>query len=340
MNTGPIIVVTGGNRGIGFEICRQLSGRGARVVLTARKPEAGAAAVKKLAAQNLATQFHPLDVTATESIAALRDFLERTCGRLDVLINNAGIISEGDAPGLEVDMATVRATLETNALAPLHLSQTLVPLLKRSKSARIVNVSSGMGALSVPLSSRKAPAVFERDEHNPPGTTLEALAALKPAFREGGTITAGNAPGLNSAAAAMVVADESWAERRGVAPVARLVSYGIAAVEPGMFGLGPIPAIRQALDRAGWKLGDIERIEINEAFAAIVIAVVRELGLSNDIVNVEGGAIAHGHPIGATGAILTTRLIHSMRRDGLRRGIVTLCIGGGQGIALAIETIA
>ncbi|MFY9829596.1 MAG: SDR family oxidoreductase [Rhodoplanes sp.] len=148
MNTGSIIVVTGGNRGIGFEICRQLSGRGARVVLTARKPEAGAAAVKKLAAQNLATQFHPLDVTATESLAALRDFLERTCGRLDVLINNAGIISEGDAPGLEVDMATVRATLETNALAPLHLSQTLVPLLKRSKSARIVNVSSGMGALS------------------------------------------------------------------------------------------------------------------------------------------------------------------------------------------------
>lgn len=126
----------------------------------------------------------------------------------------------------------------------------------------------------VPLSSRKGPAVFERDEHNRPGTTLEALAALKPAFREGGTITAGNAPGLNSAAAAMVVADES-AERRGVAPVARLVSYGIAAVEPGMFGLGPIPAIRQALDRAGWKLGDIERIEINEAFAAIVIAVAR-----------------------------------------------------------------
>lgn len=237
-------------------------------------------------------------------------------------------------------MATVRATLETNALAPLYLSQTLVPLLKRSKSARIVNVSSGMGALSVPLSSRRRRPYLKGDEHNPPGTTLEALAALKPAFREGGTITAGNAPGLNSAAAAMVVADESWAERRGVAPVARLVSYGIAAVEPGMFGLGPIPAIRQALDRAGWKLGDIERIEINEAFAAIVIAVVRELGLSNDIVNVEGGAIAHGHPIGATGAILTTRLIHSMRRDGLRRGIVTLRIGGGQGIALAIETIA
>src|ERR1700746_3913408 len=110
--------------------------------------------------------------------------------------------------------------------------------------------------------------------------------------------------------------------------------------EPGSFGLGPIPAVRQALDRAGWKLGDIERIEINEAFAAIVIAVVSELGVPEDIVNVEGGPIAHGHPIGATGAILTTRLIHSMRRDGLKRGVVTLCIGGGQGIALALETVS
>jgi acetyl-CoA C-acetyltransferase len=192
----------------------------------------------------------------------------------------------------------------------------------------------------VPLSSRKGPTTFQKDEHNRPDTTLESLATLKPAFREHGTITAGNAPGLNSGAAAMVLADRQWSERRGLTPVARLVSYGIAAVEPGMFGLGPIPAVRQALDRAGWQLGDIDRIEINEAFAAIAIAVVRELGLPEDIVNVEGGAIAHGHPIGATGAILTTRLVHSMRRDGLKRGVVTLCIGGGQGIALAIETIA
>jgi acetyl-CoA C-acetyltransferase len=192
----------------------------------------------------------------------------------------------------------------------------------------------------VELSGRKGPTVFEADEHNRPSTTLEALAALKPAFREGGTITAGNAPGVNTGAAAMVLADEAWAERRGLAPVARLVSYGIAAVEPGMFGLGPIPAVKQALDRAGWSLGTVERIEVNEAFAAIVIAVTRELGLPQDIVNIEGGAIAHGHPIGATGAVLTTRLLHSMRRDGLKRGVVTLCIGGGQGIALALETIA
>ena len=187
---------------------------------------------------------------------------------------------------------------------------------------------------------RKGPTRFETDEHNRPQTTLGALAGLKPAFRPDGGITAGNAPGLNSGAAALVVADRDWAESRGLDPVARLVSYGVAAVEPGMFGLGPIPAVRQALDRAGWKLGDVERIEINEAFAAIAIVVMRELGLPEDIVNVEGGAIAHGHPIGATGAVLTTRLVHSVRRDGLKRGIVTLCIGGGQGIALALETLS
>jgi acetyl-CoA C-acetyltransferase len=191
----------------------------------------------------------------------------------------------------------------------------------------------------VELPGRKGATIFDKDEHNRPQTTPEGLAALRPAFRKDGTITAGNAPGVNSGAAAVVLADRDWAQARGLAPVARLVSYGIAAVEPGMFGLGPIPAVRQALDRAGWRIGDVERIEINEAFAAIVIAVMRELGLSPDIVNIEGGAIAHGHPIGATGAVLTTRLIHSMRRDSLRRGIVTMCIGGGQGIALALETI-
>ncbi|MCA3184218.1 MAG: acetyl-CoA C-acyltransferase, partial [Cupriavidus sp.] len=116
--------------------------------------------------------------------------------------------------------------------------------------------------------------------------------------------------------------------------------YGVGAVEPGMFGLGPVPAVRQALQRAGWSLGDVERFEINEAFAAVPLAVAAELGLPHDIINVDGGAIAHGHPIGATGAVLTTRLLHSMQADGIRRGIVTLCIGGGQGIALALETLS
>jgi acetyl-CoA C-acetyltransferase len=191
----------------------------------------------------------------------------------------------------------------------------------------------------VEVPGKKCPTQFDKDEHNRVDTTLETLARLKPAFRPNGTITAGNAPGLNDAASAMVLADEGWAEKRGVGVTARLVAYGIAAVEPGMFGLGPVPAVRQALQRAGWDIRSVERIEINEAFAAIAIVVARELGLPDDIVNVEGGAVAHGHPVGATGAVLTTKLIHSMRRDGLKRGVVTLCIGGGQGIALAIETV-
>src|SRR5512139_958720 len=191
----------------------------------------------------------------------------------------------------------------------------------------------------VEIASRKGPVRFDKDEHNRPDTSLESLAKLKPAFRKDGTITAGNAPGLNTGAAAMIVADRAWAEKKGLTPMARLVAYGVGAVEPGMFGLGPVPAVRQALDRAGWKVGDIERIEINEAFAAIAIAVTKDLGLNADVVNVEGGAIAHGHPIGASGAVLTTRLLHSMQRDGIKRGIVTLCIGGGQGIALALESV-
>jgi acetyl-CoA C-acetyltransferase len=191
----------------------------------------------------------------------------------------------------------------------------------------------------VEVPGKKGPVQFDKDEHNRPDTTLETLARLKPAFRPDGTITAGNAPGLNDAASAIVLADASWADKRGVSATARLAGYGIAAVEPGMFGLGPVPAVKQALQRAGWDIRSVERVEINEAFAAIAIVVARELGLPQDIVNVEGGAVAHGHPIGATGAVLTTKLIHSMRRDGLKRGVVTLCIGGGQGIALAIETL-
>lgn len=192
----------------------------------------------------------------------------------------------------------------------------------------------------VEIKSRKGSLSFKKDEHNRPDTTAATLAKLKPAFRKDGTITAGNSPGLNSAGSAMVVAEAGWAEKHGLEPMARLVSYGIGAVEPGMFGLGPVPAVRQALERAGWSVSDIERIEINEAFAAIVLAVMQELGLPEDIVNVEGGAIAHGHPIGATGAVLTTRLLYSMKRDNIRRGVVTLCIGGGQGIALALETLS
>ncbi|MGO1164144.1 acetyl-CoA C-acyltransferase [Brucella sp. C7-11G] len=189
----------------------------------------------------------------------------------------------------------------------------------------------------VEVKGRRGVEMFAVDEAPRPDTTEETLARLKPAFRKDGTITAGNAPGLNSAAAAMIVLDRSFAERKGIESFATIAGYGVGAVEPGMFGLGPVPAIRRALEKAGWSIGDVERFEINEAFAAVPLAIIKELGLPEDIVNVEGGAVAHGHAIGATGAILTTRLVHSMKRDGLSRGIVTLCIGGGQGIALALE---
>ncbi|WP_322012349.1 thiolase family protein [Paraburkholderia sp. J12] len=193
--------------------------------------------------------------------------------------------------------------------------------------------------VGVEVKGKKGAEVFDTDEAPRPDTTAEVLAKLRPAFRPDGTITAGNAPGLNSAASAMLVADRAFAEAQGIVPMVRLAAWGVAAVEPGLFGLGPVPAVKLALARAGWSLADVERFEINEAFAAVPLAVIKQLGIPEDIVNVEGGAIAHGHPIGATGAILTTRLAWSMRRDGTRRGVVTLCIGGGQGIALALENV-
>lgn len=189
------------------------------------------------------------------------------------------------------------------------------------------------------LTTRKGAVSFAKDEANRPDTTVEALAKLRPAFRKDGTITAGNSPGLNSGAAATIVTTRAHAEKLGLQPWARLVSHAVVGVEPGLFGLGPIAAVQLALERAQWRGADIERIEINEAFAAVTLACLRGLGLPEDIVDVEGGAIAHGHAIGATGAVLTTRLLHSMRRDGIKRGVVTLCIGGGQGIALALEML-
>jgi acetyl-CoA C-acetyltransferase len=193
--------------------------------------------------------------------------------------------------------------------------------------------------VAVEVKGRKGVERIDTDEAPRPDTTLEGLAKLRPAFRPDGTITAGNAPGLNSAASAMLVAERGFAEYEGLAPMVKLVAWGVAAVEPGLFGLGPVPAVQLALRRAGWSLGDVDRFEINEAFAAVPLAVMKHLGIPADIVNVEGGAIAHGHPIGATGAVLTTRLAWAMQRDGLRRGVVTLCIGGGQGIALALEKV-
>lgn len=177
---------------------------------------------------------------------------------------------------------------------------------------------------------------FEEDEH-PRETTVEKLSALRPAFQKDGTVTAGNASGLNDGAAAMVLASGEEVEKRGLNTLGRLVSWGLGGVDPTRMGLGPVVAVPQALEKAGLSIEDIDLIESNEAFAAQALAVSDELGFDPEKTNVNGGAISHGHPIAATGAILTTKLLYALRANNKRYGLVTMCIGGGQGIALVIE---
>lgn len=181
--------------------------------------------------------------------------------------------------------------------------------------------------------------IFDTDEAVRPDTTVDRLSKLKPAFKENGTITAGNAPSLNSGAAMMIVSDEEYANKNSLPVFGRVVSYGISAVDPNYFGIAPVFAIRTALERANLKIEDIDLFEINEAFAAIAIAVQKELGIPKEKLNVNGGAVALGHPIGATGAILTTKILYEMKYSNKRLGCVSLCIGGGQGIALIIEKV-
>jgi acetyl-CoA C-acetyltransferase len=180
---------------------------------------------------------------------------------------------------------------------------------------------------------------FDTDEHGKADTTLESLAGLKAVFKKDGTVTAGNASGINDGAAAVVLASESYAEKSGRTPLARIVGYAHAGVEPGVMGIGPVPAVRALLARTGMKITDFDVIESNEAFASQALAVARELGLDPEKVNPEGGAIALGHPVGATGAIITIKALYHLQRTGGRYGLATMCIGGGQGIALAIERI-
>jgi acetyl-CoA C-acetyltransferase len=189
----------------------------------------------------------------------------------------------------------------------------------------------------VTVPSRKGEIVIDRDEHIRPGTTFDAVSQLKPAFSKDGTVTAGNASGLNDGAAAFVVMNASEAKRRGVTPLARIASWATAGVDPKIMGTGPIPASRRALEKAGWKVADLDLIEANEAFAAQAIAVNKDMGWNTGIVNVNGGAIAIGHPIGASGARILVTLLHEMRKRDAKRGLATLCIGGGMGIALAVE---
>jgi acetyl-CoA acetyltransferase family protein len=177
------------------------------------------------------------------------------------------------------------------------------------------------------------------DEHMRPDTTAEKLAALKPVFRKGGVVTAGNASGIGDGAGAMVIASEKFARERKLEPIGRLVSWGIAGVDPSVMGIGPVPASKAALAKAGLSVGDMDLIEVNEAFAAQTCAVERELSLPRERLNVHGGAIALSHPLAASGARITAHLLHALRAQGKRYGLGTACIGGGQGIALVIESI-
>jgi acetyl-CoA C-acetyltransferase len=191
----------------------------------------------------------------------------------------------------------------------------------------------------VTIKGRKGDTVVDQDEYIRHGATLESVSGLKPAFNKEGSVTAANASGLNDGAAALVLMTADEAKKRGLKPLARIASWANAGVDPEIMGTGPIPASRKALERAGWAVGDLDLIESNEAFAAQSICVVRDLGLDPAKVNVNGGAIAIGHPIGASGARILTTLVHEMRRSGAKKGLATLCVGGGMGVAMCVESL-
>ena len=191
----------------------------------------------------------------------------------------------------------------------------------------------------VEIKSRKSTVVFDVDDHLRPETTLEGLAKLRPAFAKDGFVTAGNASGIVDGAAALIICGEEYVKRHNAKPKGRIVSWAYAGVEPEIMGIGPVPATRQALDKAGLKLSDIDVVEVNEAFAAQYLAVEKQLGLDRSRTNVNGGAIALGHPLGATGTRLVITMLHELHRRGGRYGLATACIGGGQGIAMIVERV-
>ena len=191
----------------------------------------------------------------------------------------------------------------------------------------------------VEVATRKGPAAFDRDEHPRPETTRETLAKLKPIFQKDGLVHAGAASGVADGAGALVMATRAFADRKGLRPLARLVQWGTAAVDPTVMGIGPAPAFRLAMERAGARLSDFDLFEVNEAFTPQFLAVEKELGLPRDRTNVDGGAVALGHPLAASGARITAHLIHELRRRGARHGLGGACIGGGQGIAVAVEAL-
>ena len=193
--------------------------------------------------------------------------------------------------------------------------------------------------VAVTIKGRKGDTIVDQDEYIRAGTTIEAMQKLRPVFDKEGTVTAGNASGINDGAAATVLMSEAEAARRGITPLVRIVSWATAGVDPQIMGTGPIPASRKALEKAGWSVGDLDLVEANEAFAAQACAVNKDMGWDPSIVNVNGGAIAIGHPVGASGARIFNTLVYEMRRRGAKKGLATLCIGGGMGVAMCVEAM-
>jgi len=189
------------------------------------------------------------------------------------------------------------------------------------------------------IKNKKGESVFDTDEYPRAGTTAETLKGLKPAFKKEGTVTAGNASGINDGAAAIVLMSADKAKELGITPLARIRSFGSAGVDPSVMGIGPVPATRKALAKAGLTVADLDLIEANEAFAAQFLAVGKELGFAKEKVNIRGGAIALGHPIGASGARILVTLLHGMKQKDAKVGLATLCIGGGQGVATIVERV-
>jgi len=261
-------------------------------------------------------------------------------------------------PGVKMGNATLVDTMIfdglTDAFSLVHMGITAENISKKFNISRAEQDEFSLGSqnkaeaaqkagkfkdeiVPVKIETKKGPVTIESDEFPRHGTTLEALTKLKPAFAKDGTVTAGNASGINDGAAAVMLMTEENAGRRGIKPLARIVSWAHAGVDPQIMGTGPIPAVKKALEKAGWKIGDLDLIEANEAFAAQAISVNKELGWDLSKVNVNGGAIALGHPIGASGARILVTLVHEMQKRGAKKGIATLCIGGGMGIAVCVE---
>ncbi len=244
--------------------------------------------------------------------------------------NYAGLAMAETAENLAVKYDLDRSCVDEFALRSQHLA----------RDAWAANAFADE-IIGVPVRNAKTKQteMFARDEHMRPDSTIEGLTRLKPVFKENGVVTAGNASGIGDGAGAMVIAGESFAKERGLKPLGRLVSWGIAGVDPKIMGIGPVPSSKKALDAAGLTLDDMDIIEINEAFAAQTCAVQREMSIPTEKLNRQGGAIAVSHPLAASGARITAHLLHTLRAEGKRFGLGSACIGGGQGIALIVEAI-